>query len=226
MPYFTNELFGFLGDLADNNDREWFEAQRDRYEATVVQPAFRFIDAIRPKLHEISPRFLAVAKKQGGSMFRIHRDTRFSKDKTPYKTHVGLQFRHEQASRDVHAPGFYLHLEPGNVGVGVGMWHPQSSALHAIRTRVDTDRQGWGAVRKAIDKAGFSFMGESLKRPPRGFDKDHEYIDDLKRKDWAVHQTLADDAALADDFVDSVATTFTAAAPLVRFLCETQDLAF
>src|SRR5918992_6326144 len=109
-PSFTPDLFAFLRELAANNDREWFAANKTRYVADVQEPALAFIEDVGVRLPEVSGHFVADARTVGGSLFRIYRDTRFSKDKTPYKTHVGIQLRHE-SGKDVHAPGFYLHLE-------------------------------------------------------------------------------------------------------------------
>ena len=106
--YFTIQTFRFLKDLKENNSRPWFHENKGRYEEHVKEPALRFIEDLDPLLQKVSPHFMATPR----SLFRIHRDTRFSKDKSPYKTHTGIQFRHE-ASKDAHAPGFYLHLQPG-----------------------------------------------------------------------------------------------------------------
>ncbi|MGA7097163.1 MAG: TIGR02453 family protein, partial [Acidimicrobiia bacterium] len=111
MRYFQPALFRFLRDLAANNNREWFEANRERYAETVQEPALAFIADFAPRLEKISPCFRADAKVQGGSLFRIYRDTRFSADKTPYKTNTGVHFRHDRF-KDAHAPGYYLHLQP------------------------------------------------------------------------------------------------------------------
>ena len=110
QTYFNRAFFRFLEDLKKNNQREWFQANKQRYEDEVRHPAQQFISDFGPQLHKISRHFLADPRASGGSMFRIYRDTRFAKDKSPYKTHVGIQFRHKQG-KDVHAPGFYLHLE-------------------------------------------------------------------------------------------------------------------
>ena len=122
---FGRELFGFLAELKDNNDRDWFNANKARYEADVLEPSLAFIEDFAPYLHQISPHLRADARRVGGSLFRIYRDTRFSKDKTPYKTTAGIWFKHERA-KDVHAPGFYLHLAPGDVFAGGGIWHPDT----------------------------------------------------------------------------------------------------
>ena len=134
-PYFTARTFRFLKDLGENNSREWFKANQDRYETDVREPALDFIAAFAEPLARLSPHFVADARKVGGSMFRVQRDTRFSKDKTPYKTNAAMQFRHEQA-RDVHAPGFYLHIEPGNCFMGAGLWRPETRVAYDIRERI------------------------------------------------------------------------------------------
>ena len=108
---FTPDLFKFLSDLADNNERDWFQANKGRYESSVKEPALDFIEEFTEPLGKISPHFEANARASGGSLFRIHRDTRFGTDKTPYKLNTGVHFRHERA-KDAHAPGFYLHLQP------------------------------------------------------------------------------------------------------------------
>src|SRR5919202_3583155 len=127
---FGEELFEFLADLQANNDREWFSANRRRYEEHLLEPALDFVEAFAPRLEELSPHFRADARASGGSLFRIHRDTRFSKDKSPYKTNVGIHFRHERA-KDAHAPGYYLHIGPEDVFAGGGIWHPATDAATA-----------------------------------------------------------------------------------------------
>ena len=138
-PVLPRELFGFLRELAENNDREWFQANRDRYREQVQEPLVAFIAAFSEPLSELAPRFVADPRPSGGSMFRIHRDVRFSKDKRPYKTHASAQFRHRRG-RDVHAPGFYLHLEPGNVFAGAGMWRPSRAGAARLGSRPPADR--------------------------------------------------------------------------------------
>ena len=142
---FGPELFGFLAELKDHNDRDWFNANKARYEADVLEPSLAFIEDFAPYLHQISPHLRADARRVGGSLFRIYRDTRFSKDKTPYKTTAGIWFKHEQ-SKDVHAPGFYLHLAPGDVFAGGGIWHPDTRTLTKIRDAIVADPEGWREV--------------------------------------------------------------------------------
>src|SRR3954454_8664965 len=160
---FSPALFAFLRELQQNNDRDWFKANRARYEDAVQEPAIAFIAAFRERLEAISPHFVADARPVGGSLFRIHRDTRFAKDKTPYKTHTGIQFRHA-VGKDVHAPGYYLHLAPGQVFAAAGMWHPDGAALGRIRDAMVDDEPGW---REASQLPGeLRLRGDALKRAP------------------------------------------------------------
>src|SRR6266545_6313689 len=141
---FGPQLFAFLANLRANNDREWFAANRARYEADVLEPALAFIEDFGYRLQSISPHLRADPRRAGGSLFRIYRDTRFSKDESPFKTNTGMHFRHERA-RDAHAPGFYLHLEPGGVYAGGGIWHPDTPAANRIREAIVSDPDRWRA---------------------------------------------------------------------------------
>ena len=147
-PSFSPELFAFLRDLAANNDREWFTANKARYVAEVQEPALAFVEDVGVRLPELSRHFVADARTTGGSLFRIHRDVRFSKDKSPYKTNIGIQFRHAR-SRDVHAPGFYLNLEPDRVFMACGSWRPDRDTLHAFRTAIAAKPGRWRASSKS-----------------------------------------------------------------------------
>ena len=148
---FEPALAAFLQDLRSNNERGWFTANRERYEETVREPAHAFIRTMAPALAAISPHFRADDRKTGGSLMRVHRDTRFARDKTPYKTNVGIQFRHA-LGRDVHAPGFYVHLEPESAFLGAGVWRPDSGATFMIRARIDEEpgRLAWSSRRRAV----------------------------------------------------------------------------
>jgi len=220
---FSGELFEFLADLAANNNREWFNANKPRYEATVREPARAFIRAMADPLAEVSPYFLADDARAGGSLMRVYRDTRFAKDKTPYKTNVGIQFRHD-AGKDVHAPGFYLHLSVEECFVGCGVWRPDSGSLGKIREKIDDEQGRWTGV---LDGLGpFEQVGDSLKRPPRGFDKEHPLVDELKRKDHIVTVPLEADEIGKSDFVDVVAGWFAKSGDYVRFLCEAIEVPY
>jgi uncharacterized protein (TIGR02453 family) len=222
-PSFGPELFSFLADLRAHNDREWFTANKDRYEEYVLEPALAFIEDVGYRLEAISPHFRADPRRNGGSLFRIYRDTRFSKDKTPYKTNTGMYFRHE-AGKDAHAPGFYLHLAPGEVFGGGGIWHPDSKALARIREAIVRDPEAWRRATTLDD--GLELGGDSLKRVPSGFDKDHPLAEDLKRKDVFAWVRLSEEEATAPGFLDRYTRVCESASPLVRFLCDALSLAY
>ena len=220
MTHFQPELFTFLAELKENNSREWFQANKDRYRRDVQEPMLGFISAFADPLHAISSNFIADPRPSGGSMFRIYRDVRFSRNKSPYKTHAAAQFRH-RGGRDVHAPGFYLHLEPGSVFMGAGLWHPAGPTLNAIRSAIVDNPARWREVSEELELGG-----ESLKRGPRGIDPDHPLIDDLKRKDFVCFTNSGQAAACKRGFLDSFTATCRAASPFVRFLTEAVDLEF
>lgn len=224
--YFTPALFEYLDDLAANNNREWFNSNKDRYLSLVQEPALRFITDFEPYLHKISPAFVADTRVQGGSLFRIYRDTRFSKDKTPYKTNTGVQFRH-QAGKDAHAPGFYLHLEPGSCFTGLGLWRPEPPLAQQIRQAIADQPALWKKVAhgKAFE-AAWNQGGESLARPPKGFPPDHPLIDDLKRKDFIAGRDLTEDQVMSPTFIKEYAAMCRSAAPYVQFLCSAVGVSF
>jgi uncharacterized protein (TIGR02453 family) len=223
---FTPASLEFLRELRDNNDREWFSENKTRYEEQVLDVALRFIQSMQAPLADMAPHFTAVPKRVGGSLMRVYRDTRFSKVKTPYKTNIGIQFRHEQA-KDVHAPGYYVHIDPDRVFLGAGMWRPAADALRGIRERIDARPAEW---RRARDDKGFKrhfhLGGDSLTRPPRGFDKTHPEIADIKRKDFIAVKDLALAEATAPRFQQKVETAFRAATPYMTFLCRAVNVPF
>ena len=217
---FKSETIAFLRELKANNNRDWFNENKPRYEELVLDVALNFIQSMHDPLLKIAPHFTAIPKRMGGSLMRVYRDTRFSKNKTPYKTNIGIQFRHEQA-RDVHAPGFYVHIDPDSVFLGAGMWRPAPEALLGIRERITYKQAEWSRVcAEAKFKKQFSLGGEKLTRPPRGFDKDHPLIEDIKRKDFIAVKNLTLEDALQPKFQQKVETAFKAATPYMRFLCK------
>lgn len=224
---FPEDLFRFLQDLAKNNNREWFSANKDRYHTSVVTPVGDFIEAMGGRLERISPHFDADPRPNGGSMFRIYRDTRFSRDKRPYKENIGCHFRHA-AGKSAHALGFYLHLQPGAVFAGAGMWMPPGPALDKIRKAIGAQPERWSEVvgdRRLVRRFG-GVEGDGLKRPPAGYPADHPFVADLKRKSFFVRQPLDDAAPLTPGFIDDVAGTYSDAKPLMRFIAAALDLPF
>ncbi|MEO1498160.1 MAG: DUF2461 domain-containing protein [Planctomycetota bacterium] len=220
FPGFPLGLLHFFEELSHNNHKRWFDANKPRYEAEVREPALAFIEAMGKPLKKISPHFVAEPKKVGGSLMRIHRDVRFSKDKTPYKTNVGIQFRHE-AGKDVHAPGFYVHIDREEVFLGAGTWRPESLALADIRVAIDAEPARWKRVRdNKRFRETWDLGGESLKRPPRGYDADHPLIEDLKRKDHIAVAHLTHDELFTPRIVDAVADALRRSKSYVGFLCD------
>lgn len=225
MAQLTSDLFQFFVDLEANNDRDWFKSTQDRFESSVREPLLALIRELDEPLAAISPSMLAVAKKSGGSLFRIHRDTRFSKDKSPYKTWAGVQFRHE-AGKDAHAPCYYLHLAPGEVFVGAGIWHPDGPTLEAIRSRIVDQPGKWISARDGVLEQGWLLEGDALKRPPRGFDPEHPLVEDLKRKDFIAVKRLREADVIQPDFVDRYSELCREPVPLMKFLTGALDLSF
>ena len=199
-PHFTPALFEFLAELSMNNEREWFQANKARYERDVREPMIEFVVDFGEKLREISPHMVADPRKSGGSVFRIYQDVRFSRDKSPYKTNAGAHFRHE-VGREVHGPGFYLHLQPGSVFGGAGIWMPNSATLGKIRGAIVANPEKW--VRIVTDESFdsmYTLEGDSLKRAPRGFDPDHPLIDHLKRKSFVAGTGFSEDRCVLSGF--------------------------
>lgn len=223
---FTPASLKFLNELKRNNNRDWFNANKPRYEEEVLDVALRFIQSMQDPLAEIAPHFTAIPKRMGGSLMRVYRDTRFSKNKTPYKSNIGIQFRHEQA-RDVHAPGYYVHIDPDRVFLGAGMWRPAPDALRGIRERIAAKPSEWTRAR---DDQGFRrhfhLGGESLSRPPRGFDKADPQIEDIKRKDFIAVRDMSLEDAVSPRFQQKVETTFKSATPYMKFLCKAVNVQF
>ena len=223
---FLPETIAFLEQLAANNDREWFQANKARYEEQVLDVALRFIQSMQDPLAEIAPHFTAIPTRVGGSLMRVYRDTRFSRNKLPYKTNVGIQFRHEQA-KDVHAPGYYVHIDPDEVFLGVGMWRPHADPLRQIRQRIAARPGEWrSVVGDAWFSRHFELGGESLSRPPRGFDNDHECIGDIKRKSFIAVRHLDVGDCLKPRFQATVEASFRGAEPYMRFLCDAVGVRF
>ena len=218
--YFRPETFTLLRQLKRHNDREWFAKNKARYQASIVEPALSFIGDFAPHLYEISSFFVADARPSRGSLFRIYRDTRFSPDKRPFKTHVGIHFSHS-SGKDAHAPVFYLHLEPDNCFAAAGIWHPDNRSLTKVRSAIVRDAEQWARIRGKL-----TLEGEKLSRPPRGFDANHAFIDDLKMKDFVSSVVLTEEricsAKLMRDFVSACRTM----SPLVEFTTKALGLKF
>jgi len=206
--------FRFLRELAAHNERVWFEANKARYVADVRDPLLRFVAAVGPKLAKLSRYVVADPRPLGGSLFRIHRDVRFSKDKSPYKTHAAMSFRHADR-KEKPAPGFYLHLAPGDVFAGAGLWHAPPEAVKQVRDAIVARPEAWAKVVRACP------LGEAedtLKRAPRGYDPAHRFVADLRRQSFTTGVRFTQAEACADDFVVRYVGACRKAAPLMSFL--------
>ena len=224
--HFTKATFTFLSQLEANNKRAWFDEHRQAYEDAVRTPALDFIDAMTDDIHALSPHFIASAKKVGGSLMRVHRDVRFGHDKRPFKTNIGIQFRHVQG-KDVHAPGFYVHLEPEECFLGVVIWHPDSSALGKIRMAIDENAAAWNkASRDPKFTNNFTLSGDALVNAPRGYAQNHPLLEDLKRKDFIAIMPFEPALAISEQFQPEVVKAFRSSTPFMKFLCHALELPF
>lgn len=224
--YFSRASLDFLSSLAAHNNREWFDDHKQEYEDAVRSPALDFIAAMGDELRAISPHFVADPRKVGGSLMRVYRDVRFGRDKRPFKTNIGIQFRHK-LGKDVHAPGFYLHIEPDGCFIGVGIWHPDAPALGRLRTAIAENGKTWlKASREPRFAKSFELAGDALVNAPRGYAKDHPLLDDLKRKDFIAVASLPDSRVVSTALKTDVVKSYRTAAPYMKFLCRALDLQF
>ena len=225
--YFEQRSLRFLRQLADNNTKAWFDQHRGDYERYVREPFLRLIADLQPALARISPHFHADLRAVGGSLFRIHRDTRYSHDKSPYKPWQGAQLFHERR-REVRSPAFYVHLQPGASFVGAGLWQPETAVQYRIRQFIFDNPASWQAaahdpaVRKRYELA----REDALRRPPRGFPPDFAHIEDLKLRSWVLSRPLADEVVTGPELRLQLEANLRALAPFVDYLCAALDLEF
>ena len=214
---FSPDAIQFLVDLAANNERSWFQPRKADFERLLKAP----LEALCVALGEtFERRGIPLSADPAHSPFRIYRDVRFSKDKSPYKTHVSASF--PWVGGGDRSAGGYFHLQPGEIYVGGGMWRPEPSLLAAWRTLVATDP---GRVHAAIDDPAFvatlgEVGGERYKRVPTGFPADHPDAALLTLKDITFGRRLADDEVLSATLPDVIADTFAVATPVMRLLSE------
>ena len=214
-PSFSPALFAFLRELKQHNERAWFNANKARYEEELKEPALAFVEDVGYRLPQVAPHLTADQR----SLFRIYRDTRFSKDKTPYKTHVGIYFRHTRAA-DGDTPGLYVHLEPRQVFIAAGIWHPGTPALKRIRDAVSVRSEAWRAAVAEVEPDWRLGDGDPLKRPPAGYSADHPLIDVLKRRSFTIVSPLSQRDATASGFLDVCEARAAQARPFMQFLCK------
>jgi uncharacterized protein (TIGR02453 family) len=221
MPvYFSTDLFRFLTRLKRNNNRDWFLAHKEEWETSVRRPVLRFITDFAVPLSELAPHLIADPRPSRGSMFRIYRDTRFSPDKRPYKTHVAMRFSHR--GKGVHSPGYYLHLGPGGCFAASGLWHPEPPTLLKVRNAMVSRPRDWRPIRKLLnwDDAG------KLKRPPRGFPADHEFVEDLKLRSLGTAVNFTDKQICSPNFMSTFVSACRTMSPVAAFLSSAVGLKF
>jgi len=214
---FPREGMKFLKSLKRNNNRPWFEKHKSEYESYVKLPMQSLIVALQPHMAKFAPEFELHPKR---SLFRIYRDVRFSKDKSPYKTHAAIQSLVRGAPKGVEAPGYYLHFEPGQVFIGSGVYMPSSDSLKKIRrAMVERSKEFLSLVEgKAFVKRFGTIGGEKLQRVPQGYPPDHPMADWLKHKQFFVFEEWAESKCYSEKFLVEAAKSFEAASPLVRWL--------
>jgi len=220
---FTPGLFDFLRELKANNKKEWFDANKDRYVADVRDPLLAFIVAFRPRLLEISPYLVADPKPTGGSMFRIYRDTRFSKNKAPYKTTASAFFSHQTGGKE--GPGIYLHLEPESCFIGIGHWRPDTVARTRVTDAIAARPDSWRDATSSKEfRKLFKMEGERLAKLPKQYDSQHPFAEDLRRKDFIVISYFSEKQACAKDFIERFNDISRAAAPYLGFIIKAAGL--
>ena len=225
-PYFSKDTIKFLNELAANNNRSWFNDNKQRYEDVVRSPSLAFIEDIGKELPKLSPHFRAIPKKVGGSLMRIYRDIRFSKDKTPYKTNIGINIRHITAT-DMHGPCYYFHVEEQSCFFGCGIWRPDAVRLRKIRECIDGNPRTWlKAINDKKFKQQFTLNGSTLTNPPRGFAKDHPLMEDLKRKDFVASYDFNHDLLFSPDLLKTTMKAYANASLFMRYLCYAVELPF
>ena len=223
----TRKTFAFLQDLEANNDRKWFEANKARYQEDALEPFREFIRAMEPRLAKISSHLLCSDKKVGGAMMRLHRDVRFSKDKSPYSPRLAARFMHDQAEKG-GAPGLLIHIGPTGCTLGTGVWQPDTPFVAMIRRGIVDNTKAWksATTAKAFRDTFGELAGDSLKRPPRGFDAEHPFVKDLKRKDFVGFCEWKMAPVTKAEFPAAVAKAYASSSKFMAFLCGALDLDF
>ncbi len=225
--YFSDRTFKFLRGLARHNERGWFQAHKADYEAYVRAPFLQLLLDVQPGLAKVSEHYRADPKPVGGSLFRLHRDTRFATDKTPYKRWQGARLFHARG-RQVEAPSFYLHVEPAACFIGAGLWHPQPATQRMVRQFIFDNPGSWKAAAHApaFGRRYDIQAIEKLVRPPRGFPAEFEYIEDLKHRNFVAVRKLDDAVLLGPTLRQTLEKDLQGLAPFVDYLCAALDLEF
>jgi uncharacterized protein (TIGR02453 family) len=211
MHAVSPDFFPFFTALGRNNKREWFQARKDRFDALQ--------DNLRAVLEDLRAGLEKTDHLEEAKLFRIYRDARFSADKSPYKTYMGMSFKRRKP--DLRG-GYYLHLEPGGSFVGGGFWDPNPQDLKRIREELAADDAAFRKITadKTFRKYFGALEGESLKTAPAGFDRDHPAIDLIRMKQFLVRRSFTDDEVVQPGFPKDVLKTFGAMRPFFDYMSE------
>ena len=221
---FSKRTFTFLRGLARNNRKPWFEAHRSDYERDVRAPMRELIEEMDVRFARFAPEIVGDLRR---SMFRIHRDIRFSRDKSPYKTHAASWFFHQDGSHAVGSEahgggaGFYFQIAPGKCFLGGGMWMPPREALHNLRDAIADDPRGFARIAtnaRAVRRYGALMDEQKLTRVPRGYAKDHPAAEWLKFQSFTFGRMLRDTQALSARLPALLEADFRIILPLVRWI--------
>jgi uncharacterized protein (TIGR02453 family) len=224
MPFFTPATLRFFTGLREHNSKPWFEAHRGDYERHVKEPIQALVAAMDARFARFAPEIGGDPRK---SVFRIHRDIRFSKDKSPYKTHVAAWFFHRGAHNRVGqeseggSAGFYVHVSPGESFLGGGMWMPPRTTLERIRAAIAADPRGFAKVvaSPAVRKRFGGLSEESmLKRMPRGYAEDHAAAQWLRHQSFTLGRRMTDKQATSATLPALLEADYALLLPLVRWL--------
>jgi len=214
-PRFSAETIRFLRALKRNNRREWFNARRGEYERHVREPMIAIVERLAADFRSFAPEIVASPKI---SVYRIYRDTRFSENKAPYKTHAAAVFPTRGLAKHEGA-GLYFHISPSEVWIGGGMYAPQPPQLHAVREHIAANvRHLRAIVESPAFRRTVTLEGEKLSRVPRGFPKDHEAAEYLKFRYFIAGAEFPPSLAASPKFYSTLLSTFRAVLPLSRFL--------
>lgn len=221
------ESLGFLADLADHNDKRWYDANRERCDRELVEPCRALVRRITAEIGGVFPEITGSDARSGGSLTRLHRDVRFSKDKRPFNAHVGMHFWH-RSGKKMEVPGFFLRVAPDEVLLGTGLHGPEPGPLEKIRRDLDRDRRGWEKASRdpAFVRLWGGLEGESLKRVPAPWPADHPFAEDLRRKDFTAFVRWKGAEAAKPSFAAKAVEHWRASGPLMGFLCRATGLPF
>jgi len=210
------ETLAFITDVAQNNNREWFAENKNRYE-TAKSDVLAFVEQLIPRLAAIDPEF-SIDTSAKKCLLRIYRDVRFSKNKDPYKNNFGISFNIKGS--DIHGPGYYLHIQPGECFLGAGFWMPEASVLKSVREEIDYNTSEFLSIIEAKSFRNIFSLSEEdkLKKAPKGYETSHPQIELLKLKSFIAICPLTDEEFLKPEIVDKLKTAFESVYPFILFL--------